>query len=58
MGDYRIKAIQNMQEAVYIRDVDMNILYLNPAAESLSGPRRGTVNLTFWNRSLSIGEGK
>ncbi len=31
------KVLESMQEQVYVRDLDMNIRYLNPAAEELSG---------------------
>lgn len=29
--------LENMTEQVYVRDLDMNILYINPAAEKLTG---------------------
>ncbi|MCF8039312.1 MAG: PAS domain S-box protein [Desulfohalobiaceae bacterium] len=31
------KVLESMQEQVYVRDLDMNIQYLNPAAEQLTG---------------------
>ena len=31
------KVLESMQEQVYVRDLDMNIQYLNPAAEQLAG---------------------
>ncbi|MFW6372356.1 MAG: PAS domain-containing hybrid sensor histidine kinase/response regulator [Thermodesulfobacteriota bacterium] len=33
---YRI-VLENMKEEVYVRDLDMNIQYINPAAEALTG---------------------
>ena len=29
--------LENMNESVYVCDLDMNILYINPASEKLSG---------------------
>jgi len=29
--------LESMREAVYVRDLDMNILYINPASEQLTG---------------------
>jgi len=29
--------LEHMNEQVYVRDLDMNLLYINPAAESLTG---------------------
>ncbi|HMK34358.1 MAG TPA: PAS domain-containing protein [Desulfomonilaceae bacterium] len=29
--------VENLTEAVYVRDLDMNLLYINPAAEQLVG---------------------
>ncbi len=29
--------LENMSEAVYVRDLDMNLLYINPASERLTG---------------------
>jgi len=37
MSDIYKNILDNLSEAVYVRDLDMNIIYINPAAEELSG---------------------
>ncbi|MFW5488605.1 MAG: ATP-binding protein [Desulfovibrio sp.] len=37
MDDYASQILSVIQEAVYVRDRDMNLLFMNPAAEELAG---------------------
>jgi len=37
LGNIYKSALENMNEAVYIRDLDKNIIYMNPASEALTG---------------------
>ena len=37
LGNIYKSALENMNEAVYIRDLDKNIIYMNPASETLTG---------------------